>query len=40
LRYFARTHHDPLLAGYEIFFSYDNHKKRISTIYTNEVPLE
>jgi len=40
LRYFARMHRDPVLAGYEIFFNYDADTKRIIEVYTNEVPLE
>jgi hypothetical protein len=40
LRYFARTHHDPLLAGYQIFFVYDTIARDVTKVYTNEVPLE
>jgi len=40
LRYFARTHNDPVLAGYQIFFVYDTIAKEIIEIFTNEVPLE
>jgi hypothetical protein len=40
LRYFARTHNDPLLAGYEIFFASDTATKQVTGIFTGEVPLE
>lgn len=40
LRYFVRTHNDPLIAGYEIFFACDTATRQVVEIFTGEVPLE
>ena len=40
LRYFARIREHPVYAGYEIQFLFDSGSRKLTSVYTEEVPLE